>query len=84
MDAIEDEDLRRRVAQWTFDDSALPSPLEYRNRVRRFCAGRLQRRLERAVSDDDEKLAETLIADRSRLLQDVVRDEKGVPDDEIQ
>lgn len=84
IDALEDEGLRRRVAQWTFDDSALPSLLEYRSRVRRFCAARLQRRLAQAVSDDDDKLAETLIADRARLFQDVVRDEKGVPDDEIQ
>jgi DNA primase len=77
IDAIQDDGLRRRVARWTFDDDALPSVGEYRGQVRRFRADWLQRRIDAAQSAGDERLAEDLVAERSRLLQDVVRERRG-------
>jgi DNA primase len=77
MDGIEEDGLRRRVAQWTFDDDALPSVEEYRGQVRRFRADWLQRRIDAAQSGRDERLAEELVSERSRLLQDVVRERRG-------
>ncbi len=77
MDAIGDDGLRRRVAQWTFDENALPSADEYRNLLRRFRARWLQRRIDEACRAGDEVRAGELSAEKGRLMQDVSRERSG-------
>lgn len=75
MDEIADDALRRRVAQWTFDESALPSAEEYRARIQRRRAKWLQELIARAQRENDEATVERLVSERQRLLQTVARKE---------
>jgi DNA primase len=69
---IDDDDMRKLVSAWTFDD--LPTAAEFQERVRRFRAEWLHRRLKEADSRGDDAAAEVLQKERSRLLQEVTRE----------
>ena len=69
---IDDDDMRKLVSAWTFDD--LPTEAEFQERVRRLRAEWLHRRLKEADSRGDDAAAEVLQKERSRLLQEVTRE----------
>ncbi len=69
---IDDDDMRKLVSAWTFDD--LPTAAEFQERVRRFRAEWLHRRLKEADSKGDDAAVEVLQKERSRLLQEVTRE----------
>jgi len=77
MDLVEDESVRKRVAEWTFTHETLPTPAEFRERVRRFRAQWLHQRIIAAHRTGDDELAETLSKERNRLLQDIARERSG-------
>ncbi len=74
LDKIEDEDIRRVVAGWTFVERSLPEPNEFRERVRRLRAAWLHRRIVAAHQDGNEREAEILIRERSELLKEATRE----------
>ena len=74
LDLVEDEALRRRVAQWTFTEQSLPSAAEFRERVLRLRADWLKPRIAAAHQQGDEHLAEQLGVERNRLLQEVSKE----------
>jgi len=69
---IDDEDTRKLVSAWTFDD--VPTPIEFQERVRRFRADWLHRRLKEADARGDDAAVEDLQKERSKLLQEVARE----------
>ncbi|MBN2464804.1 DNA primase [candidate division WOR-3 bacterium] len=69
---IDDDDVRKLVSAWTFSD--LPTPGEFRERVRRFRADWLYRRLKEADARGDDTAVEDLQKERCRLLQEVTRE----------
>jgi len=69
---IDDEETRKLVSAWTFDD--LPTPGEFRERVKRFRADWLHRRLKEADARGDDAAVEDLQRERSRLLQEVANE----------
>jgi len=69
---IDDEEIRKLVSAWTFDD--VPTPTEFQERVRRFRADWLHRRLKEADARGDDAAAENLQKERSKLLQEVARE----------
>lgn len=74
LDLVEDEALRRRVAQWTFTEQSLPSAAEFRERVLRLRADWLKPRIAAAHQQGDEQLAEQLSVEKNRLLQEVSKE----------
>lgn len=74
LDSVEDEGLRRRVAQWTFTEQSLPSAAEFRERVLRLRADWLKPRIAAAHQQGDGHLAEQLSVERNRLLQEVSKE----------
>jgi hypothetical protein len=69
---IGDDDMRRLVSAWTFDD--VPTPGEFQERVRRFRADWLHRRLKEADARGDDAAVEDLQKERSKLLQEVAKE----------
>jgi len=69
---VDDDDVRKLVAAWTFAD--LPTPGEFRERVRRFRADWLHRRLKEADARGDDAAVEVLQKERCKLLQEVTRE----------
>jgi DNA primase len=69
---IDDDDIRKLVSAWTFDD--VPTPTEFQERVRRFRADWLHRRLKEADAKGDDAAVEVLQEERSKLLQEVTRE----------
>jgi DNA primase len=69
---IDDDETRRLVSAWTFDD--VPTPNEFQERVRRFRADWLHRRLKEADAKGDDAAVEDLQKERSNLLQEVTRE----------
>jgi DNA primase len=69
---IDDDDTRRLVSAWTFDD--VPTPNEFQERVRRFRADWLHRRLKEADARGDDATVDDLQKERSKLLQEVTRE----------
>jgi len=69
---IDDEETRKLVSAWTFDD--VPTPTEFQERVRRFRADWLHRRLKEADARGDDAAVEVLQKERSTLLQEVTRE----------
>jgi DNA primase len=69
---IEDEETRKLVSAWTFED--VPTPSEFQERVRRLRADWLHRRLKEAEAKGDYAAVEELQKERSRLLQEVTRE----------
>ena len=64
--------LQIRVSAWTFDD--VPTPGEFQERVKRFRADWLHRRLKEADAKGDDAAVEDLQKERSKLLQEVTRE----------
>jgi DNA primase len=69
---IDDDDVRKRVSAWTFDD--VPTPSEFQERVKRFRADWLHRRLKEADARGDDAAVEDLQKERSKLLQEVAKE----------
>jgi DNA primase len=69
---IDDDDTRKLVSAWTFDD--VPTPTEFQERVRRFRAEWLHRRLREADARGDDAAVEALQKERSELLKEVARE----------
>ena len=69
---IDDEETRKLVSAWTFAE--VPTPAEFRERVRRFRADWLLRRLKEADARGDDAVVEDLQKERSSLLQEVARE----------
>lgn len=69
---IDDDDVRRLVSAWTFTE--LPTPAEFRERVKRFRADWLHRQLKDADARGDDAAVEELQKERCRLLQEVTRE----------
>jgi DNA primase len=69
---IRDDDMRKLVSAWTFED--VPTPGEFQERVKRFRADWLHRRLKEADANGDDAAAEELQKERSRLLQEVAKE----------
>ncbi|HTW90818.1 MAG TPA: DNA primase [bacterium] len=69
---IDEDETRKIVSAWTFDD--VPTPGEFQERVRRFRADWLHRRLREADAKGDDAAVEDLQRERSRLLQEVTRE----------
>ena len=69
---IDDEETRKLVSAWTFDD--VPTPTEFQERVRRFRADWLHRRLKEAHARGDDAAVDDLQKERSKLLQEVARE----------
>jgi len=69
---IDDDDVRRLVSAWTFTE--LPTPAEFRERVKRFRADWLHRQLKEADARGDDAAVEELQKERCRLLQEVTRE----------
>ncbi len=69
---LDDEETRKLVSAWTFDD--VPTPAEFQERVRRFRADWLLRRLKEADAKGDDAAVENLQKERSELLQEVARE----------
>jgi DNA primase len=69
---IDDDDIRKLVSAWTFDD--VPTPTEFQERVRRYRAEWLHRRLKEADGRGDDAAVEVLQRERSELLQEVTRE----------
>ncbi|MCX6843735.1 MAG: DNA primase [candidate division WOR-3 bacterium] len=69
---IEDKDTRELVSAWTFDD--VPTPVEFREALRRFRAKWLDRRLKEAHARGEDSSVEELQKERSELLQEVTRE----------
>jgi len=69
---IADDGLRKQVSAWTFDD--LPTEDEFRERVKRFRADWLLRRLKEADARGDDVAVEDLQKERCKLLQEVTRE----------
>ncbi|MEO0080631.1 MAG: hypothetical protein ABIK44_08160, partial [candidate division WOR-3 bacterium] len=76
MDLIEEETLRNRVAEWTFAQERLPTPGEFRERVRRFRAQWLHQQIVAAHREGNEELAEVLSRERNRLLQEIAHERR--------
>ncbi len=73
IDLVDDEIVRGRIAQWTFTETTLPSKEEFRNRVRRFRARWLQKRIEACQRNGNEKGVEMLTKERERLLREQIK-----------
>ena len=69
---IDDEETRKLVSAWTFDD--VPTPVEFREALRRFRAKWLDRRLKEAHARGEDSSVEELQKERSELLQEVTRE----------
>jgi DNA primase len=69
---IDDEETRKMVSAWTFED--VPTPTEFQERVRRFRADWLHRRLKEADARGDAAAVDDLQKERSKLLQEVTRE----------
>jgi DNA primase len=69
---VDDEETRKLVSAWTFDD--VPTPSEFQERVKRFRADWLHRRLKEADARGDDAAVEDLQKERSKLLQEVTRE----------
>ena len=69
---IDDDDVRKLVSAWTFDD--VPTPSEFQERVKRFRADWLHRRLKEADARGDDAAVEDLQKERSKLLQEVAKE----------
>ena len=69
---IDDEETRKLVSAWTFED--VPTTTEYQERVRRYRADWLHRRLKEADARGDDTAVEHLQKERSELLQEVARE----------
>jgi hypothetical protein len=69
---IEDEETRKLVSAWTFAD--VPTPVEFREALRRFRAKWLDRRLKEAHAKGEDSSVEELQKERSTLLQEVTRE----------
>ena len=69
---IDDDDIRKLVSAWTFDD--VPTPSEYQERLKRFRADWLHRRLKEADARGDDAAVEDLQKERSELLQEVAKE----------
>lgn len=74
LELIEDVELRRRVASWTVTESVLPTPAEYRERVRRTRANWLHRRILAAAAAGDEGAVAVLTSERHSLLREIARE----------
>jgi DNA primase len=72
LSLIDDDDVRKLVSAWTFDD--VPTPSEFQERVKRFRADWLHRRLKEADAKGDDAAVEDLQKERSKLLQEVTRE----------
>jgi DNA primase len=68
----DDDDMRKLISAWTFND--VPTPTEFQERVRRFRAEWLHRRLKEADARGDDAVVEVLQKERSKLLQEVARE----------
>jgi DNA primase len=69
---IEDEETRKMVSAWTFAD--VPTPVEFREALRRFRATWLGHRLKEAHAKGEDASVEELQKERSKLLQEVARE----------
>lgn len=69
---IDDEETRKMVSAWTFAD--VPTPVEFREALRRFRAKWLDRRLKEAHAKGEDSSVEELQKERSKLLQEVTRE----------
>lgn len=74
LELIEDVELRRRVASWTVTESVLPTPAEYRERVRRTRANWLHRRILAAAAAGDDGAVAVLTSERHSLLREIARE----------
>jgi len=72
---IEDEETRRLVSAWTFVE--VPTPVEFREALRRFRARWLDRRLKDAHARGDDSAVDELQSQRSDLLRQVTRERSG-------
>ncbi|MFO7675419.1 MAG: DNA primase [bacterium] len=64
LDRFEADERRQRIAGWTFVRAALPSAEEFRARVQRMLAARLQRQI---VTTEDGEQAERLAKEHTQL-----------------
>lgn len=73
LDRFEDAARRRRIAGWTFAQDRLPSPAEFRVRVQRMRAARLQREIIENCEQEHGDRAERLLKERAALLRTAAR-----------
>ncbi|MGQ9678822.1 MAG: DNA primase [bacterium] len=71
IESIDDENVRRKVAQLVFSTTTLPSEQEFRKRLQEFRARWLHRQIEEACKAGDTARAENLLRERNRLLKEV-------------
>jgi DNA primase len=75
LSLIDDEETRKLVSAWTFEE--VPTPAEFREALRRFRARWLDRRLKEAHARGDDAAAIELQRERSDLLMEVTRERSG-------
>ncbi len=69
LDLIDSEESRKMVAGWTFSESALPPPADFKVRLQRLRASWLHRPMVSACEQGSNDQAERLMKERTELRQ---------------
>lgn len=74
LDRVEDQEMKKRVAGWTFSEQRVLPPEEFRAWAARLRAGWLVERIRRAHEQGREEEVELLTRERGKLLSGAARE----------